>query len=303
MNSQRVTRAISWASVVLPTPGGPHRMSERQLVALDLPAQRLARAQDVLLADVLSRLLRAHALGQRTLAVGAANRVGRGGVEQAHGCSILWRRASYSRMPAATAAFSDSTPTVGIETSTRRGAQSSAHAVRLAADNQGAAARQVGGRQRAAPASRRRTAWRRRARPRSAAACASAVAASRRRTGTERGTATRRRAQRLGVVRARRALQEQDAGGAERLGGAHDGAGVARVLKPVQHHHQRACREAVAANFHSRRPHQRHHALAGFRGGDCLRKARPAARPPSRRPDAARALRPRRARLPRPAPP
>ena len=29
--------------------------------------------------------------------------------------SILWRRASYSRMPAATAAFSDSTPTVGME--------------------------------------------------------------------------------------------------------------------------------------------------------------------------------------------
>ena len=97
MNSQCVTRAISFASVVLPTPGGPQRMIERQLIALDLPAQRLAGAEDVLLADVIFERSGTHALGQRTLArsrrIPAARE--RSGVEQAHErSSVLWRRAS-----------------------------------------------------------------------------------------------------------------------------------------------------------------------------------------------------------------
>ncbi len=69
MNSQRVMRAISRASVVLPTPGGPQRMMEVELVALDLAAQRLAGAEDVLLADVILQPLGAHALGQRAFGV------------------------------------------------------------------------------------------------------------------------------------------------------------------------------------------------------------------------------------------
>ena len=48
----------------------------------------------------------------------------------------------------------------------------------------------------------------------------------------------RRRAQRLRVVGAHRALEEQYAGCAERFGGAHDGPGVSRVLKSIQHHYQ-----------------------------------------------------------------
>jgi hypothetical protein len=116
MNSQRVTRAISVASVVLPTPGGP-KDDRRQLVALDLAAQRLAGPRDVLLPDVVFQALGAHALGKRAFGVGRPGLLRRSRVEEAHASGILWRRASYSRMPAATAAFSDSTPTVGMETS------------------------------------------------------------------------------------------------------------------------------------------------------------------------------------------
>ena len=49
--------------------------------------------------------------------VGAFLWLGRAGVEQTHGLIVLWRRASYSRIAAATAALSDSTPTVGMERS------------------------------------------------------------------------------------------------------------------------------------------------------------------------------------------
>ena len=118
-NSQRVTRAIRCASVVLPTPGGPHRMIERQLVALDLRAQRFAGPEDVLLADVVFQPVRAACA--RPAAACCRRGAAAGGVvsNRLTARSILWRRASYSRMPAATAAFSDSTPTVGIETSRR----------------------------------------------------------------------------------------------------------------------------------------------------------------------------------------
>ena len=76
------------ASVVLPTPGGPHRMIEVSCVALDLHAQRLAGAQDVLLPDEVFQRLGPHALGQRALAASGGVRLGgRSGVEQAHGCT------------------------------------------------------------------------------------------------------------------------------------------------------------------------------------------------------------------------
>ncbi len=69
MNSHCVMRAMSRASVVLPTPGGPPQDDGAELVALDLPAQRLVRPQDVLLAHELFERARPHALGQRALAV------------------------------------------------------------------------------------------------------------------------------------------------------------------------------------------------------------------------------------------
>ena len=68
MNSQWVMRAISCASVVLPDARRPPQDHRGQLVALDLLAQRLARAEDVLLPDEVLQALRAHALGQRAAA-------------------------------------------------------------------------------------------------------------------------------------------------------------------------------------------------------------------------------------------
>ena len=40
--------------------------NRRQLIALNLPPQRLLRPQNMLLADVIFQALRTHALGQRT---------------------------------------------------------------------------------------------------------------------------------------------------------------------------------------------------------------------------------------------
>ncbi len=85
-----------------------------ELIALDLHPQRLARSQDMLLADKLFERLRTHALGQRALAV--VFQAGQGiRFKQAHiPPAILCLRATNSAMPAASAALSDSTPTVGI---------------------------------------------------------------------------------------------------------------------------------------------------------------------------------------------
>jgi len=70
MNSQRVTWAMRWASVVLPTPGGPQRMMDVSSSALDLAAQRLAGTEDVVLPDVIFQAVGAHAFGERALAGG-----------------------------------------------------------------------------------------------------------------------------------------------------------------------------------------------------------------------------------------
>ena len=53
------------ASVVLPTPGGPQKMQRTGVVALDLYAQGLAGAENVLLPDELVERARTHAVGQR----------------------------------------------------------------------------------------------------------------------------------------------------------------------------------------------------------------------------------------------
>src|SRR6202142_559942 len=86
-----------------------------ELAAFDLRAQRLRRAEDVLLAAEVLKAIRAHALGERTALVHSGSCLGRrrGVVEEAHGGS-LWRRASYNRIAAAVAALRDSTPRVGM---------------------------------------------------------------------------------------------------------------------------------------------------------------------------------------------
>ena len=65
MNSASKAFAISRARVVLPTPGGPHRIIECGLPDSKREAQRLARAEQVLLADHFVERLRAQRLGER----------------------------------------------------------------------------------------------------------------------------------------------------------------------------------------------------------------------------------------------
>ena len=70
------------ASVVLPVPGGPHRNTScrRPAAGFDQPAQRRARAEQVLLADDLVEGARPHPGGERR---DGRHRVRRGVVEQA----------------------------------------------------------------------------------------------------------------------------------------------------------------------------------------------------------------------------
>src|SRR5689334_3320727 len=80
----------------------------------------------MLLPDEILEFFGAHALGQWTLGVTFGTRgVGRRGIKQAHWVPLtipiaLCRRASYNKIPAATAAFSDSTPEVGIRSPVAR---------------------------------------------------------------------------------------------------------------------------------------------------------------------------------------
>ena len=112
MNSQCVSARDEAGERGLPYPGWPPENDGAEGVALDLRAQRLARAEDVFLAGVLFERLRTHAVGKRPAFVGAGG-FGQRRVEQAHGLSDLWRRASYRMTDAAMAAFSDSTPAGG----------------------------------------------------------------------------------------------------------------------------------------------------------------------------------------------
>ena len=77
MNSASTAPAISRASVVLPTPGGPHRIIECSRPDSNAIAQRLAGPEQVLLADDLVQRLRAQALGERAERV-VEDRVGHG---------------------------------------------------------------------------------------------------------------------------------------------------------------------------------------------------------------------------------
>ena len=63
--SLRVLRATMVASVVLPEPGGPQRIIEPSSSRSICAPQRLARPQDVKLADEFFDRLRPHAVGKR----------------------------------------------------------------------------------------------------------------------------------------------------------------------------------------------------------------------------------------------
>ena len=85
MNSQSKALAVRRASVVLPTPGGPHRIIECGLPGLERQAQRLARAQQVALADHLVEGLRPQRLGQRRRGFGLEK------VIHGHGHAVMHR--------------------------------------------------------------------------------------------------------------------------------------------------------------------------------------------------------------------
>ena len=76
MNSALNASAISRASVVLPTPGGPHRIIECSLPERERDRERLARREQVPLPDDVVDRARAQALGQRDAARAATLRCG-----------------------------------------------------------------------------------------------------------------------------------------------------------------------------------------------------------------------------------
>ena len=97
MNSQRVIARDQLGQRGLADARRSPENDRGQLVALDLAAQRLAGAEDVLLADEIFQALGPHALGQRTLAVVGADRgIGLGRVESNRltRAALLCRRAS-----------------------------------------------------------------------------------------------------------------------------------------------------------------------------------------------------------------
>ena len=77
-----------------------------EFIALDLRAQRFARAEQRFLADEFLERARAHAVGKRTRGPAFVLRFEFD--EEAHARLLLWRAASYSRIEVAAAAFSDS---------------------------------------------------------------------------------------------------------------------------------------------------------------------------------------------------
>ena len=91
-NSAPARLASRWASVVLPVPGGPQRISECSAFALDHLAQQPPGAEQVLLADELVE--RRGRMRSASGAVRAPLAVGRGGEKVG-----LARAVSFSTVP------------------------------------------------------------------------------------------------------------------------------------------------------------------------------------------------------------
>ena len=79
--ARRTSLASSRASVVLPQPGGPHRISEASRPALQHPRQRRLGPQELLLAHQLRQRLRPQPVGERPVGLGARRRRGRLGLD------------------------------------------------------------------------------------------------------------------------------------------------------------------------------------------------------------------------------
>ena len=88
--------ASSRASVVLPQPGGPHRISDASRPPLQHPRQRRLGPQQLLLADQIGQRARPQPVGQRPVGVAARRRwAGLGlevGEEVGHGGSLAGER-------------------------------------------------------------------------------------------------------------------------------------------------------------------------------------------------------------------
>ena len=116
-------------------------MIEVSSIALDLPAQRLARAEDMLLPDEILQALAAACARPADACSTAPRPLGaawcRTGSRLQRSSAAALRRAG-CRPPRRHSAIPR--PTVGIERSIAAGAQFAAHAARFVADDQGAAA-------------------------------------------------------------------------------------------------------------------------------------------------------------------
>ena len=78
MNSALNASAIRRASVVLPTPGGPHRIIECGLPDANATASGLPGREQVPLADDLVDRARAQPLGERRRGIGGGEEIGHG---------------------------------------------------------------------------------------------------------------------------------------------------------------------------------------------------------------------------------
>ena len=225
-NSAPATDASSRASVVLPVPGGPQRISEWSAPLLERLPQRPARAEQMRLPDVLVERARPHPLGQRRARQRRASR--RLVVVEQRASSRAprpTRRADAAprtgRSPPSTATLSESTPARASESTgaasacaTHRVGQPAAfvaeqHEQRTGADPRDRAAsppRAIGGRERDLP--------------RASAASSDARQVRARDRHAER--AAHRAAQGLPAARVGRRVERDDAGGAERVGAAND---------------------------------------------------------------------------------
>ena len=76
-NSAPISAASRRARLVLPVPGGPHRMSDDEVAAGHAPAERSALADEVFLPDELREGARAHP-GRQRLAPGGGWKSGSG---------------------------------------------------------------------------------------------------------------------------------------------------------------------------------------------------------------------------------
>src|ERR1022692_488462 len=287
MNSERLSRAISRARLVLPTPGGPHRITELNSSCsicrrrgLPGPSTWSCPANS---SNVTGRMRSASGRFLSTLSGSPSGAVRRSPDRRAGASCPLYRDrraglrrtdSSVERPLAPGFVQQNAGRNRGVERLDARGrdadidgggAQLRTHAARFVADDDRATSGEIHLAQ--------RLRWQARvgghARIDIQLVLLERRAGQRRIQAVGKGYAEQRSgggAQRFGIEGTDGALQKHDAGGAERLGGAGDGAGVSGVLQAIQHHHQAASAKQLR-QVPDRRLDQRDHALAGFGAG------------------------------------